>query len=83
MNKRYKTFEEVVQNDATIKSFIDEYCDFDNVDYKTLIVELANQKQYLLAENMRLNEFVPRKICYGNKVFIWHCPDELIPEITL
>jgi len=42
-------------------------------------VQLAEQNEYLLKEIQRLIAICPAAIVVGNKVYVWHCPDHLIP----
>jgi len=46
-----------------------------------MIIHLANQKQVLLEQIMKLEAIAPRKIIIGNDTYIYHCPDHLIPNI--
>ena len=46
------------------------------------IVALANQKNALIARVMELESIAPKKIRIGpDSVMVWHCPDDLVPEM--
>lgn len=41
---------------------------------------LVQEKKELLRRITELEAIRPRKTVIDGKVFVWHCPDELIPE---
>ena len=45
------------------------------------VAELVKQKEALITENIELRSIAPRKMKLGDKVVIWRCPDELVPEL--
>lgn len=47
------------------------------------VVALVNQQRELLATIVKLESIAPKRITFDGRTFVWHCPDELIPEQTL
>lgn len=45
-----------------------------------VIDALADQKAQMLKKIIELELIAPKRISHGGKAFIWHCPDELVPE---
>ncbi len=48
------------------------------------VIELVKQNQKLREQVVRLGMIAPRKIRLPDgQLFLWQCPPELIPEVTL
>lgn len=75
---KFSTLHEVAVNDVTVNRHL-ELCE----SLESIIVALANEKQMLMDQIFNLQNITPKKIRHGNKVYVWHCPDELIPEQQL
>lgn len=44
------------------------------------VVALANDRQRLIGRIMELEAIAPKRIRTPDGVYVWHCPNELIPE---
>ncbi len=44
------------------------------------VVALATANEALFARVMELEQIAPKKITAAGQTFIWHCPDELVPD---
>jgi len=63
-------------NDSTVNSYLEGGC-----GAGSLIALLVRQKRDLMNRIAELDCMRPRKIRHGGKLtYIWHCPDDLIPE---
>jgi len=47
------------------------------------IIALHNQNQELIKQVMELTQLCPRKMKVGNKILIWRCPEDLIPQTEM
>jgi hypothetical protein len=69
--QKYKTLEDVWLNDPYVQRAIAS----GEASPESVIVELANQKNELLRNVIKLEAIAPKR--FGN--LVWHCPDDLIP----
>lgn len=71
----YKKFLDVMHADGVVHGLARSGCTMEEI-----VVVLANQKNELYARIEELEQIAPKKIRVGDKVFVWRCPTELIPE---
>lgn len=65
-------------NDATVQSMARS-----GAHAGEIIGALAQEKRALIDRIVTLQSIAPKKITMPNgKVMVWHCPDELIPEVA-
>lgn len=54
-----------------------------NAEKDLIILALVREKKKLLDRINELLSICPRKISNGKLTYVWHCPDDLIPEEKL
>ena len=70
-----QTFEDVKRTNIIVISILKR-----GGSLEDCIVALDEHSSALFKRILELMLIAPRKIRIGDKVFVWHCPDELIPE---
>ncbi len=74
----YKTFNEARLNDASLYRIWKA-----DGTLEEMIVALANEKEQLFKQLIEAKLIMPKKVRTDDGVFVWHCPNELIPEENL
>jgi hypothetical protein len=70
------SFQRVINTDVTVREIINR-----GGSVEDCVVSLAAQKEELIKRVMKLEAIAPKKITHTDgTVFVWHCPDELVPE---
>ncbi len=54
----------------------------DALTHEKCIVELVKQKRALLKKVVDLDSIAPRRLKIGDRTYIWHCPDDMVPDRT-
>lgn len=74
-NFPYKTFDEARLKELILSELFDEGATTEQV-----ILTLVNQKALLVEQLIRLESITPRRYQLPDgKVYVWHCPDDLVP----
>lgn len=72
----YASYSDVYLDEAVVASVLRR-----GGNAEDCVVALANMKAQLLARVMELEAIAPKKIkTPDGKVYVWHCPTDLIPE---
>lgn len=72
--RRYVSLRDVRLNVAIVHHALER-----GLSLEQVVVELANERERLIAEVMRLDAIAPKKIRTAKGVMIWRCPDDLVP----
>jgi len=48
-------------------------------DRTDCVVALVKQNEIMLKRIIELEGIAPRKMRIGEQIYIWHCPDEMVP----
>lgn len=73
--KTYETFQDVMLNDPTVNRIMKS-----GGTESACVVELANEKQRLMARIIELDSIAPKKYkTPDGRVMVWNCPEDLVP----
>lgn len=70
-----EAYRRVLLNDSTVHQLVRR-----GVPPEGVIVALCEQKERMMKRIVELESIAPRKIKRDGKTYVWHCPNELIPE---
>jgi 2-C-methyl-D-erythritol 4-phosphate cytidylyltransferase len=77
-NRQYTTLADVRHNVPLVARIYDQFNQAEAAERS--VIALATANEALFARVMELEQIAPKKITAGGQTFIWHCPDELVPE---
>jgi hypothetical protein len=69
------TFQQACLNDATVHCALQNGCSLEEI-----VAGLVEQKQEMLKRIIELQSIAPKRITSAGITYVWHCPDNLIPE---
>jgi len=70
-------WEYVKKHDSAVSSMLDA-----GMSLEEIIVALSREREQTHRQLLKLISLVPKKVISPDgKVYVWHCPDELIPVI--
>lgn len=73
--KHYNSYDEVQYSEPIVFMALRQH-----LTPPAIILALANELERLRNEVMELQAIAPKKISHGGKTYVWHCPDDMIPE---
>lgn len=73
-SKKVDPFRVAYYTDVTVNRMVQQ-----GYSFQEIIVALSQEKAALVKRVVALDSIAPKKYERDGKVFVWHCPDALIP----